>query len=258
MPVHFTDDDRGRVVVVDGIRLRYAEEHLDHLRYHVLLNGESIDELGSFLELARSSSVLFDVGSANGLFSHLFCLLNERNRAVAFEPSPGLTASAARWARLNGTERQVVTRECAVGRVPTQAAARIDPTGLVSVNPPVAGGDEISVEVTTLDREIARLDIVPDVIKIDVEGYEWDVLCGAKELLKEHKPSICLELHLDLLERRGVAPRTLVDELSGYGYTFRDCVGAALAPSRIYDSPNALLRFVCVGPSSAGSLLGLQ
>ena len=98
--------------------------------------------------------------------------------------------------------------------------------------------------MTTVDREVDALGLVPDVMKIDVEGYEFEVLRGAQGLLRSRKPVLCLELHLDLLERRGIPPAELVASLQSHGYHFRSCVGRPLDPSDISDSMHAILRFV--------------
>jgi hypothetical protein len=105
-------------------------------------------------------------------------------------------------------------------------------------------GTAADVEMTTVDREMEALGLVPDVIKIDVEGYEHELLRGAQRLLRTRKPVICLELHLDLLERRGISPADLIADLQSHGYHFRSCVGRPLDPFDITDSIHAILRFV--------------
>jgi FkbM family methyltransferase len=245
LSVDFTGGDE-TAVVVEGLRLQYEPDDLADLRYHLLDNGESIEELASFLERAGSASCFFDVGAAKGLFTHLFCLLGPTRRAVAFEPSPTLLARTGEWAELNGVHRQVTLRQAAVGKTIAQSPARMDPAGFVSVEPPSDSGTSIAVPVTTLDHECQALRVAPDLVKIDVEGYEWDVLCGARWLLQAHKPVLCLELHLDLLERRGVVLETIVSELTAHRYSFLDCLGNPLSATRITSSPNALLRVVCV------------
>jgi hypothetical protein len=70
--------------------------------------------------------------------------------------------------------------------------------------------------------QVKRLDELhcppPDLIKIDVEGYEYEVLEGMGKLIPEYKPAFCIELHgVDL---------TMVKEIEGnifrlltsYGY----------------------------------------
>ena len=49
------------------------------------------------------------------------------------------------------------------------------------------------------------------VIKIDVEGYEYNVLKGAKNLITKHKPVIIIEIGVDNIDR----VHTLLNEL-GY------------------------------------------
>jgi len=95
-----------------------------------------------------------------------------------------------------------------------------------------------------MDEEIEQHGLEPDLLKIDVEGYEYEVLLGAKRLLEQRKPPICLELHLDLLERRGVEPRRVLAQLESYGYQFRSCAGQPLSPAGIAGSMNAIVRFV--------------
>ena len=66
----------------------------------------------------------------------------------------------------------------------------------------------------TLAVQTMRLDslgIVPDLIKIDVEGNEYSVLCGARETLRAHHPIVLVALHTgdsscrDLLAELGYA-----------------------------------------------------
>ena len=55
----------------------------------------------------------------------------------------------------------------------------------------------------------ARPTLVPDLVKIDVEGHEGDVLAGMRTMLAEHGPALVIELHgsageiVDRLEEAG-------------------------------------------------------
>lgn len=53
---------------------------------------------------------------------------------------------------------------------------------------------ESEVEIVTLDRFALEGNIIPNFIKIDVEGFEWQVLQGAQRLLDRAKPMLMVEM----------------------------------------------------------------
>ena len=245
MSAVFSADGDGPSVVIDGrIRLRFRGEDSDDVAFLLRDNGESVEEMASFLSVASSAHLLFDVGAAKGVFSEIFCLLGPARVAVAFEPSPALADSAAALAVINGCQSRLHLRRCAVGAKAGSHMARLYPWGYVGVDDAGEEGASIQVDVTSIDEEIEQRGLEPDLLKIDVEGYEYEVLLGAKRLLERRKPPICLELHLDLLERRGVEPRRVLAELESHGYRFRSCAGHPLRPAQIAGSMNAVLRLV--------------
>ncbi len=243
----FENGADGPSVTLDHrLRLRFREEDRPDLEYHLVGNGASIEELASFLSLAATATTFFDVGAAKGIFSHVFCLAGPDKRAVAYEPSPAMIASARALAALNGidvADRPAALRRGArVGR----RSGRVFSDGLVNVDSTDVSGQALDFDLTTLDAEVERLGARPDLVKIDVEGYEYEVLLGARRLLRERRPALAFELHLDLLDKRGVSPRQVVAELKSHGYTFRTCAGGRLSAADVYDSLNAVLRFVAV------------
>ncbi len=68
--------------------------------------------------------------------------------------------------------------------------------------------EEINVELKTLDEVIPQ-DTKIDFIKIDVEGGEFGVLKGAKQLLKASKPVIVFECGLGASDFYGTEPADL-------------------------------------------------
>lgn len=51
------------------------------------------------------------------------------------------------------------------------------------------------VQTNTVDRVLTDLGLVPDLVKIDIEGAEAEALQGAKELAQNTKPRFCVEMH---------------------------------------------------------------
>jgi len=73
--------------------------------------------------------------------------------------------------------------------------------------------EEIKVEVKTLDEVIPLTEKI-HFIKIDVEGGEFGVLKGAKNLLIKHKPIIIFECGKGACEHYGTNPLDLYDFLT--------------------------------------------
>jgi hypothetical protein len=59
----------------------------------------------------------------------------------------------------------------------------------------------------------------PDVVKIDVEGFELEVIRGMRSVLGSVRAAF-IEVHFGLLEERGMrqAPSEIVAELKGLGF----------------------------------------
>lgn len=74
----------------------------------------------------------------------------------------------------------------------------------------------LPVEMRTLDS----FGIKPDFIKIDVEGWEMNVLKGAEETLK-HKPVICVEQKPNKGQEYGWKETEAKDFLKSKGYQLR-------------------------------------
>lgn len=75
------------------------------------------------------------------------------------------------------------------------------------------------VLVTSIDGFVERESVVPDVLKIDVDGYEGRILKGAVNLLRTKRPFLLLEIHKNaLIGRTGMDRATIIKDLLGLGY----------------------------------------
>lgn len=108
-----------------------------------------------------------------------------------------------------------------------------------------------TVQMSTLDafvnvRGIDRIDF----IKIDVEGFEIDVLRGARKTIERMKPSLLVEFNaFTMVGFRDINPRDLLRQLQQtfpYVYRFKD------GQSSLIDSDAAALGFIHDNLVSAG------
>lgn len=167
--------------------------------------------------------LVFDVGAHLGDRTAAFASLGAR--VVALEPQPGVV----RWLRrLVGRHPSVTVRSEAVGASPgveRLAVSRRTPTvstmsepwrrGVTEGNPGFGGvrwDDSVEVSVVTLDELIETYG-VPDFCKIDVEGYEAEVLAGLTGPL----PALSVEFVAGQLEVAKACVRRL-QELGVYRF----------------------------------------
>ena len=119
-------------------------------------------------------------------------------------------------------------------------------TGIVRVVDAPSGsahfGDTgVEVPMTTIDSEVARLNLTLRFVKADVEGDELEMLEVAIETMKTQRPILCVALYHPGLEILRV-PR-LVRELGGYELRFHmEAVRAQhpLGELRLFAVPNEI------------------
>ena len=63
-----------------------------------------------------------------------------------------------------------------------------------------------------IDDIVAQTGLVPDHISVDCEGSDWEVLKGAEQTLKEHKPKLWISIHPEFMFRM----------FNQYAYDFRN------------------------------------
>jgi hypothetical protein len=86
----------------------------------------------------------------------------------------------------------------------------------------IPGDVSVSVRMTTVDsyasnQKLSRVDF----IKIDVEGFEMEVLSGAENALLKYRPMLCVEVNDEHLRRFGSSEDELMDFLARHRYSTR-------------------------------------
>ncbi len=140
------------------------------------------EEMSLLLHLLRPDDLFVDVGANVGIFSVLASAVSGA-RTLAFEPVPESCRSLLDNLRLNDVESRVELRRAAVGATSDKVRFRSDQdTNNRVLENPADSASSIEVEMVTLDQELDQRS--PVMVKIDVEGWEHEVLKGAARTLR--------------------------------------------------------------------------
>lgn len=207
------------------------EKYLGRYRFHIdttypiestlWLFGYYDDMMMRFLEAKlKPGDTFIDIGANCGAFTFAAAkMMQEKGRIFAFEPGPPILARLRANLALNpAVERMTTVIPQGLGSQPgrfyyqEEVHNRGNASLLHTTGTPV--------EVIRLDDWATQHGIEKvDVIKIDVEGMEYEVLAGGSELLAKAKPIIYFETLPDFQARSGRAIADLYRLLIGLGYS---------------------------------------
>jgi FkbM family methyltransferase len=149
-------------------------------------------------------SVVYDIGAhAGSIALGVARLVAPSGSIVAFEADPTNVESLKENAARNHLTASLQIVHAAVWshaavNIPFQRSGTRRSHGGVATDshrPVLATGELINVPVVTLDDFLADGGSVPQLIKIDVEGAEHEVFCGASTLFARNRPLVIAEIH---------------------------------------------------------------
>ena len=213
-----SDTAPAEIAEIEGVRLFASPDDLA-VGKAVLSGRYEPEVVAVFREVLRPGMRALDIGANIGFFSMLAAsLVGAAGSVLAFEPNPRNARMAEASRRLNGFE-MVSIMQAAAGRVP----------GLLVLNTSFSNGTTSAIEGgSVLEAEtVACLPVdlmaLPggrvDLIKIDVEGAEYNALLGAEGVIRRDRPVIVFEFGPGQLPGiSGVTGPELLQWLIGQGY----------------------------------------
>jgi FkbM family methyltransferase len=163
------------------------------------------EPLQTFIESARDGDTFFDIGAHLGVYSCLVGNAANLDGIYAFEPHPANVQGLRKNLERNETDAEVVDVALSNEATTTELLLNYDIRGeleatIVPVDTEDAG-NTVRVETVMGDDFVAERETgVPDLVKIDVEGEEYEVIDGLEATLSEDK---CRLLYCEVHERGG-------------------------------------------------------
>jgi FkbM family methyltransferase len=154
-------------------------------------------------DLVKPGQIVYDIGANIGFITLLFTKrIGDQGHVYAFEALPANVSRLIHNIELNALEEWVTIIQAAVQDQSGQAEFLVAPsTGMGKVNGSAGRAsvdyeESIQVEGISIDGFIEDTrNLLPDILKIDIEGGEVLALPGMVKLLHAHRPILLIELH---------------------------------------------------------------
>lgn len=193
---------KGISKVVNGIPCRFTARYARGVPSMI-----DIPMLHVFLSEAKSSNTVLELGGHIGTWSELIAnVMPEKGKLYVFEPHPSNFAILKKQCRVSLSTHKIIPINKAVGDVAgilkfdarTTMGGGLDESAMSKIilpNEKVTHGKVIDVEVITVDDFCKDNNLIPDLIKVDIEGAELWALKGMKKILSHRKTKVIIEMH---------------------------------------------------------------
>ncbi|MBI1937115.1 MAG: FkbM family methyltransferase [Ignavibacteriales bacterium] len=172
----------------------------------VYLNKIEKKQTNEFIYQVKPEDIVFDIGANVGYYTMLASrIVGEKGKVFSFEPVVRNLVYLYNHIKLNKL-KNVVILPFACSEESELELFLFGPNfaqGHIENNFKILEFDSESqtfVNTITIDKFTSISGVMPNIIKIDVEGSELFVLKGAKETMTKHKPKIFLSIHSNDLE----------------------------------------------------------
>jgi len=141
---------------------------------------------------------LLDCGSNYGFYSFYVVSLNLNNQSLAFEASPGTFNYFKANLELNNF-KNIDYRNLAISEVSEKFISFYESHNdweSSATHNKFQNNKMVSVKTTTIDKELSKKDLCDYVviIKLDIEGNEFNAIQGSKDTILKYEPLITIEL----------------------------------------------------------------
>lgn len=177
--------------------------------------------------LGLAPEVIFDIGAAEGAWAQRVSRIWPKARIVGFEPNesrvPALEATRANLPNFS-------YQRCFLGST-IREVEYVDSRDETSLYDRAAVGTKVAAPMVTLDSLIARRDVpLPNFLKLDVQGYELEVLKGGQVALSAAQ-AVLLEVNVYHLSPEMPTVLDVLRYMDANGFFWYDILGLLRRPT---------------------------
>lgn len=190
----------------------------------------------------KPGNIFVDLGTNEGYFTVIASqIVGNNGKVISVEPQSRLQLIIKANLELNKCEN-VTVLQAIILDAPKMASMYISTdmntgsTSLVKTSRFTLPKEEI--QGLTLTEVFQQQGITTcDLLKVDIEGYEYEAILGSRELFTSHRvKAIALELHPNHLAKRGLSEKEIIDFLSSCGYSLSSSCSNTVFLSPDYQS----------------------
>ncbi|PZW44511.1 FkbM family methyltransferase [Pseudomonas sp. URMO17WK12:I2] len=260
-------------ILPEGVFVRSRSQQIElllapqdqHLVPCTLMNFRAYETLETeFLKaITQENGVILDIGANCGWYALALARHCPSARIHAFEPIPHTHEILERNIHHNGLFN-IEAHRLAFSNQQATLEFLYTPNCSGATSQVLAGQpgsrenlQKVSCPATTLDSFCTQHELVPQIIKCDVEGGELMVIQGGEAMLARHKPVILIELLRKWARQFDYHPNEVVERLGRIGYQTYTLSKEGLHPCPGIDEQTQETNFVFVHEEQHRRISGL-
>jgi len=207
--------------------LRYALFPNDNAVSSSIINGWQYEPyMFEFLNknlIETNGKDIIDIGANNGSFAIDFAhLVGDNGKVHSYEPQRLIYYQLCGNVFMNGLNN-VYCHNLAIGdcvdKVYMETPNYFEKGAVNFGNVKVGKTGDLVIQTPLDSFENEYKDVV--FIKIDVQGYELNVIKGAEKVIAKHRPYLFVEFEEDLLQEAGTSEKELQEKIESLGYVVK-------------------------------------
>jgi len=214
-----TDYAPGTSRKVERNNLQYELDISDWVEWNIYFKNH-IEPREKLYSMVKKGNVVIDVGVNIGeTLLNIASAIGNTGMVSGFEPNPVVFEKCKKNISLNPSLNNILLHPYALGKEPSELSLEVRNERNRGMSSLSYSANSEKVKVATLDSYVQHKGLARvDLIKIDVEGFEMNVLSGAEQTINQFHPKLFIELDNDLLKRQQTSAKELINWLIQHRY----------------------------------------